>query len=185
LRIDSVCRWQALKNTKIRDLEWGVGMVETGWLKKAELFETLNDSQCGALLAHATVTSFLEGETIFRQGEEAGLLYILIEGGVNLAVKTDEEIGLMTTRIDKEGAVFGMPSLLEPFRYNVTATCSKASKALVIEADRIRTNIDEDPRIGVEIMKRLATIYFNRLNEMRTGVSHFLKISKLKTSSFA
>lgn len=88
---------------------------------------------------------------------------------------------LMTSRIEKEGAVFGMPSLIEPFRYNVTATCLRPSKVLIIEADHIRMAINEDPRMGMEMMKRLASIYFNRLNEMRTGVSNFLKIYKIKT----
>jgi hypothetical protein len=30
-------------------------------------------------------------------------------------------------------------------------------------------------------MKKLASIYFNRLNEMRTGVSNLIKIFKFRT----
>jgi len=156
-------------------------MVSAEWLKKTELFETLEEPQLNALLAHSTAKSFSEGETIFRQGDDAKRLYILIEGTINLAVKTEEKIDLMTSKVEKEGAVFGMPSLIEPFRYNVTATCLKPSKVLIIEADHIRMTIDKDPRMGMEIMRRLASIYFNRLNEMRTGVSNFLKMFKIKT----
>ena len=36
----------------------------------------------------------------------------------------------MTSKIEKEGAVFGIPSLIEPFRYNVTATCLKAIQGI-------------------------------------------------------
>jgi CRP-like cAMP-binding protein len=88
----------------------------------------------------------------------------------------------MTSKIEKEGVVFGMPSLIEPFRYNVTATCPKPSKVLIMEADHIKKKMAEDPRMGMEIMKKLASIYFNRLNEMRNGVSNLLKIFKFKTS---
>jgi len=42
--------------------------------------------------------------------------------------------------------------------------------------------IEKDPRMGMEILKKLVSIYFNRLNEMRLGVSNFLKVFKLKTS---
>lgn len=156
-------------------------MVSAEWLKKAELFHTLKEAQLNVLLAHSTVKSLVEGETIFRQGEDAKSLYVLIEGAINLAVKTEEKIDLMTSRVEKEGSVFGMPSLIEPFRYNVTATCLRPSKVLIIEADRIRMDMNEDPGMGMEIMKRLASIYFNRLNEMRKGVSNFLKIFKVKT----
>jgi CRP-like cAMP-binding protein len=87
----------------------------------------------------------------------------------------------MTSKIEKEGAVFGMPSLVEPFRYNVTATCLKPSKVLIIEADLIKKKMEEDPKMGMEVMKKLASIYFNRLNEVRAGVSNFIKILKFKT----
>jgi CRP-like cAMP-binding protein len=100
---------------------------------------------------------------------------------VDLTVKTGEKTDFMTSKIEKEGAIFGMPSLLEPFRYNVTATSLKSSKVLIIDADHIKTNMEKDLRMGMEIMKRLASIYFNRLNEMRSGVANLLKISKFKT----
>ncbi len=155
-------------------------MVSSEWLKRTELFESLEESQLNALLSNAQVESFPEGETIFRQGDDAVYLYILIEGVVDLTVKTGEKMDLMTSKIEKEGAVFGMPSLLEPFRYNVTATCLKPSKVLIIEADSLRKNMETDPKMGKEIMEKLASIYFNRLNEMRQGISNLLKVFKPK-----
>jgi CRP-like cAMP-binding protein len=157
-------------------------MVSPEWLKKTELFDTLEESQLNALLSNSSVKSYSRGETIFQQGEEAKQLYILIQGEVDLTVKTQEEIALMTSKIEKEGAVFGTPSLMEPFRYNVTAKCLKPTKVLAIEAHHIRKKIEENPRMGVEIMRKLASIYFNRLNELRSGVSNLVKSFKLKKS---
>ena len=155
-------------------------MVTTDWLKKTELFQDLDETQLNILLSHSKVETFSEGKIIFRQGDEAIHLYILIEGAVDLTVKTEEKIDFMTSKIDKEGAVFGSPSLMEPYRYNVTATCLKPSKVLAIEADHIKKDMENDPRMGMEIMKELATIYFNRLNELRSGVSNLVKIFKFK-----
>jgi CRP-like cAMP-binding protein len=157
-------------------------MVSPEWLKKTELFDTLEESQLNALLSNSSVKSYSQGETIFQQGEEAKQLYILIQGEVDLTVKTQEKIALMTSKIEKEGAVFGTPSLMEPFRYNVTAKCLKPTKVLAIEAHHIRKKIEENPRMGVEIMRKLASIYFNRLNELRSGVSNLVKSFKLKKS---
>ena len=159
-----------------------LNMVSTDWLKKTELFRTLDESQLSALLSHSSVESFPEGKTIFRQGDEANHLYLLIEGMVDLSVKTGERIDFLTSKVDKEGAAFGVPSLIEPFRYNVTATCLRSSKVFVIDAVRVRMEMEKDPRMGMEILKKLVSIYFNRLNEMRLGVSNFLKVFKLKTS---
>jgi CRP-like cAMP-binding protein len=157
-------------------------MVSPEWLKKTELFDTLEESQLNALLSNSSVKSYSQGETIFLQGEDAKQLYILIQGEVDLTVKAQEEIGVMTSKIEKEGAVFGTPSLMEPYRYNVTAKCLKPTKVLAIEANHIRKRIEEDPRMGVEIMRELASIYFNRLNELRSGVSNLVKFFKLKKS---
>lgn len=155
-------------------------MVTIEWLKKSELFEALNDSQLHALLSHSIVESFSEGKTIFQQGEEATRLYILIQGSVDLTVKAQEQIDFMTSKIEKEGAVFGTASLMEPYQYNVTATCLKPSKVLIIEADSLKRKMKDEPDMGMEIMKKLASIYFNRLNDLRSGVSTLLKIFKLK-----
>jgi CRP-like cAMP-binding protein len=156
-------------------------MVSAEWLKKTELFGTLSESQLNLLLSHSSVESFPEGKTIFRQGDEANHLYILVEGMVDLSVKTGEKFDFLTSKVEKEGAAFGIPSLIEPFRYNVTATCLKPSKVLVINAGRVKMDMEKDPRMGMEIMKKLASIYFYRLTEIRLGVSNLLKVFKFKT----
>jgi CRP-like cAMP-binding protein len=156
-------------------------MVTAQWLKKAELFGALDESQLNALLSQSNVESLPEGRTIFRQGEEAIHLYILIEGAVDLTVKAQEQIDFMTSKIEKEGAVFGAAALMEPSRYNVTAICLKPSKVLVLDADHIKKTMQEDPKMGMEIMKKLASIYFNRLNDLRSGVSNLLKVFTFKT----
>ena len=157
-------------------------MVSAEWLKKTELFENLNESRLNAISSRSSVESFNEGKTIFHQGEKASRLYALIEGAVDLTVKGQEQINFMTSKIEKEGAVFGTASLMEPFHYNVTATCLKPTKVLFIEADHLKEMIEEDPKMGMEIMKKLASIYFNRLNDLRSGVSNLFKIFKAKAT---
>ena len=157
-------------------------MVSTEWLKKTELFKTLDESQLTTLLLHSSVESFSAGKIIFHQGDEANYLYLLVEGLVDLSFKTGEKFDFFTSKVEKEGAAFGVPSLIEPFRYNLTATSLNISNLFVLDAGRVRVEMEKDPKMGMEIMKRLVSVYFNRLNELRLGVSNFLKGFKLKTS---
>ena len=156
-------------------------MVTAEWLKRAELFGSLTESQLTSLLSHSAETPYAAGETIFNRGDKADYLYVLIEGTVELGVTVEETIGFMTSRVEKEGMVFGIPSLLEPFRHNVSAKCLTPSKVLCLEANYIKFKSSEDPKMGMEIMRKLASIYFNRLNELRAGVSNLIKSLKLKT----
>jgi CRP-like cAMP-binding protein len=71
---------------------------------------------------------------------------------------------------------------MEPFRYNVTATCLKPTQVLMIEAGHLKKMMEEDPKMGMETMKKLASIYFNRLNDLRSGVSNLLKTFKTRTT---
>jgi len=156
----------------------GIGgtMVSAEWLKKTELFEALEDSQLNAILSHSSVESCVEGKVIFQEGEEATHLYVLIQGAIDSSVETQEKIGLLTSKIQGEGRVFGVPALLEPYRYNVTTKCFTPSTILRIEAVHLKRQMEEDPRLGMRIMKKLALIYFHRLNELRAGVVHFFKM---------
>jgi CRP-like cAMP-binding protein len=151
-------------------------MVSPDWLKKTELFETLDESQLSAILSHSRVESCPEGRIIFQEGEEATHLYVLIEGAIDLSVKAREKVGFLTSKIQREGRVFGVPSLLEPYRYNVMAKCLMPSRILRIEADHLKRRMEKDPTLGMAIMKKLALIYFNRVNELRAGVVNFLKM---------
>ncbi len=152
-------------------------MVSPDWLKKTELFETLDESQLSAILSHSRVESCPEGRIIFQEGEEATHLYVLVEGAIELSVKAREKVGFLTSKIQREGRVFGVPSLLEPYRYNMMAKCLMPSRILRIEADHLKGRMEEDPTLGMAIMKKLALIYFNRVNELRAGVVNFLKMS--------
>ena len=156
-------------------------MVSAEWLRKAELFGTLDNSQLNTLLSQSQVEDFPQGKIIFRQGEPALYLYVLIGGSVELTVKAEEKIDFMTSKIEREGAVFGSPALMEPFRYNVTAVCLKPSKVLVLNANHMKKAMEEDPKMGMEVMKKLASIYFKRLNDLRSGVSNLVKGFKFKT----
>ena len=156
-------------------------MVSAAWLMKTELFEALQESQLTDILRYSTVESLSEGAVIFRQGDEATHLYVLVEGAVDLIVKAPGQTDVMASQIQKEGAFFGIPSLIAPFRYNVTAKCLMSTRVLRIEAAELRKRMEEDPKMGMEIMKKLAFIYFTRLNDLRLGVAKLLKSLPLKT----
>jgi CRP-like cAMP-binding protein len=159
----------------------GKKMLDTSCLKRSELFDVLDEPHLNVILSHATLESFPKGRVIFRQGDEATHLYLLMDGAVDLSVRGADQGEFMASQVQKEGTAFGIPSLIEPFRYNVTATCLMPTKVLQIQAEELKRNMEEDPRMGLEIMKKLAFIYFTRLNDLRMGVSKLLKGLALKT----
>ncbi len=155
-------------------------MIQVHILKEAELFRDLTKKQLEKIAQHAQEKVYESEENIFVHGEEAKYLYVLLEGAVNLKIKALEEIDLMTSTLTGKGDVFGTPSLMTPQLYNVTAKCVEKTRVLAIDAHAMKGLIEEDPKLGLEIMGQLAQIYFARLNETREGITNLFKIFRLQ-----
>lgn len=156
-------------------------MASIGELKKVSLFESLSDDQLKAIAKLGQEKSFDPGTEIFKQGQKAETLYVLLGGMVTLRIKAEEEIDLMAETLKETGSVFGTASLMTPQTSNVTAKCIKGSNVLAIDAAGFREILKKDPSIGFEVMTKLAQLYFNRLNSTRAAITNLFKIFKFQT----
>ena len=57
-------------------------MSSTDFLKKANFFESLSHGQLKAIIQVGEGKSFNTGEEIFKQGQKANTLHVLVDGGV-------------------------------------------------------------------------------------------------------
>jgi CRP-like cAMP-binding protein len=155
-------------------------MTQVHILKEVELFRDLTEKQLEKIVRNAQERVYDSEENIFTHGDEAKNLYVLLEGAVNLKIKAFEDIDLMTSKLTRKGDVFGTPALMTPQLYNVTARCLEKVRVLAIDAYALRGLIDEDPKLGLVIMRQLAQLYFGRLNETREGITNLFKVFRLQ-----
>jgi CRP-like cAMP-binding protein len=155
-------------------------MKQTHILKEAGLFRDLTEKQLEKIVRNTQERVYDSEENIFLHGEEAKALYVLVDGAVDLKIKAFEDIDLMTSKLTRKGDVFGTASLMMPQLYNVTAKCMENTRVLAIDAFALKGLIDGDPKLGLEIMKQLAQIFFGRLNETREGITNLFKVFRLQ-----
>lgn len=156
-------------------------MISIRDLKEAGLFKGLNAKQLQLFGKHFTEENFQPGEVIFSQGEPAQNLYILLEGEVALGVKAKGETDITAYSVGKKGEAFGLSSLIKPYRNNVSATCNKKTRVLFINGEVLRKLMKQNSKVGIEIMERVAEIYFNRLNSTRAMITNLFKMFKFQT----
>lgn len=156
-------------------------MVSIKDLKEADLFKGLNAKQLQLFGKHFTEQSFQTGEVVFSQGEPAKNLYIFLEGEVILGIKAKGEIDITAYSVEKKGEAFGLSSLVKPYRNNVSASCNKRTRALSIDGETLRKLMKQNSKVGIEIMERVAEIYFNRLNSTRAMITNLFKMFKFQT----
>lgn len=156
-------------------------MVSIRDLKEADLFKGLNTKQLQLFGKYFKEENFETGEVIFSQGEPARNLYILLEGEVTLGVKAKGEIDITAYSVTKKGETFGLPSLIKPYRNSVSATCNKRTKVLSINGEVLRKLMKQNSKVGIEIMERVAEIFFNRLNSTRAMITNLFKMFRVQT----
>jgi CRP-like cAMP-binding protein len=150
-------------------------------LKESDLFKGLNIKQLQLFGKHFTEKTFESGESVFAQGGLAENLYILLEGEVTLGIKAKGEVDITASSVGKKGETFGLSSLIKPYRNNVSATCTKKTKVILINGEVLRKLMKQNRKVGMEIMERVAEIYYGRLNNTRAMIINLFKMFKFQT----
>lgn len=97
---------------------------------------------------------FREGEVIFRKGEMAQQMYIILGGKVRLYV-SEEPKGDWVEELGK-GDFFGEGSLLEALPRQHTALALEDSDLIAINRGTFLRMIRQNPEVSVKMMQRLA-----------------------------
>ena len=96
---------------------------------------------------------FREGEVIFRKGEMAQQMYVILSGRVRLYV-SDEPRGEWAEELSK-GDFFGEGSLLEALPRQHTVLALEDSDLIAINRGTFLRMIRQNPEVSVKMMQRL------------------------------
>ena len=131
-------------------------------LKGHDLFASLNVDEMDRLSAFSSVREYRENEIVFENNQAASHFYILMDGLVYLQLPADlPEFSIPISKVEK-GELFGISPLLKSPRYTLTAKCFQDTKALAVEAEPFREILQQNCRAGMDIITRVADIYFKR-----------------------
>jgi len=109
------------------------------------------------LFRHASDTRALSaGEYLFRQGEAADLMYILVEGEVDILVED--------TIVDTVGpeTVLGEMAMIDAEPRSASVRAKTACRVVPIDQKRFQFLIQQTPYFAIEVMRILA----HRLQKM-------------------
>ena len=146
-------------------------------LKGNELFKSLSVEEVARISAFSSVKEFSSNDIIFIHGRPGTHVYMLMEGMVRLQLPSDaQEFNFNITKIGK-GELFGISSLLNSPRYTASAKCFSPTRVLAIEAIPLQKILQRNCLVGMDIMSRVARIYFTRyidfLGKLQETISRF------------
>jgi small-conductance mechanosensitive channel/CRP-like cAMP-binding protein len=116
------------------------------------IFGVLDEAQRQKLVTGARKQLFGKAERIFRQGEEGGSLFVVVDGEADVFV--DAEGHQTRVNVVRSGDCLGEISLLTGEKLSATVVATKDCEVVLIERDRMAEVLRESP----ELVERLSEI---------------------------
>jgi CRP-like cAMP-binding protein len=147
-------------------------MIAPELLGNYPIFTVLDAKQIQHIAQIAKEESYQEGTILFREGEYARDLYLLLKGGVELffTVEVEHRPELRKEFIFrgiKPGELFGISALIEPYVLTATARFTRNSQVIKIDARTLLEWCTQDPRLAYGLIQRVAEAAIRRLNDTR------------------
>jgi len=151
-------------------------MISPEVLRRFPVFVGFNDAQLKALAMIADERELEANKLIFEEGASAKKLYLLVNGSIDLYMKSEEEYD-PTSRRDfsvgeiNPGELFGISSLLDPPKYSVAAISAQASTLIEFDANALRALAQEDNYFAYNMMHQIMKSLIQRLKSTRVQLA--------------
>lgn len=117
-----------------------------------------------ALLARSQ--ECLAGTVLFREGQESASVYLVLRGNVSLEIEVSGR-GPVPVQTVTAGELLGWSPVLRLGPMTATARALTRCRLAVLDAARVVALTEQDPRFGVEFLRRTAATMAQRLSAAR------------------
>lgn len=149
-------------------------MVSPEILRKFTFFSGLTDAQLVTVAKLSQQEKYDAGAIIFREGEPADHMYLILEGEVQLYIKVDDEGNTAVVEVLSWGDAMGWSVAVEPYILTATAQCTRPVTVVAIDGPGFRRFLDGDCEACALFMRRLAQIIAVRLNDTRLRLTSLM-----------
>lgn len=108
---------------------------------------------------------------VFREGERADKLHLLVKGSVALRVNLTSRPDFVTVSIvSRAHQTLGWSGLVSPNHYTASAFCEEDSTLIALPADKFMHILENHPNAGFKVMLRITEIIADRLRNSRQAL---------------
>jgi CRP-like cAMP-binding protein len=144
-------------------------------LKGMDIFEFLKLEELKDIAKLAKIEEFDQGDMIFKEGDRAEKIYMVLEGRVSIEITIYPGKRAPVYTMTK-GKFFGYPSLLRIRKFTTAARCLDRVKVVSIVADELENKIfKKDCRRGYLVMKSAAELIAQKLSDTRMQLLSLLQ----------
>jgi CRP-like cAMP-binding protein len=139
-------------------------LVDT--LREIRFLHDMGPMHLEQIASIARVRDYNHGDVVFRQGDPAQHLFLVVHGTVSLEICA-AGIGCKQILTLGAGEVLGWSSALEQLCYTARARAIDVTRLVEINDAQFLTICERDPQFGYEMMRRIALALAKRLSATR------------------
>ena len=137
-------------------------------LRRAPLFESLDDEETRALRAGVTDVELARGERLFDEGDVGDRLYVVLDGKIKLTrTSADGRENLIS--LVGPGEMFGELSLFDPRPRTMSASAVTDVRMAALAHDYLRSWLTGHPDVALHLLAALAR-RLRRTNEVMSDL---------------
>jgi CRP-like cAMP-binding protein len=126
----------------------------------------MTDEQVQLIAKISNSICYPSNYVLFKEGEDGKILYLLIDGDVEIFYTTDKDEFHKVDTVSSEEIV-GCSAMVPPFVYTATVQTLNNVEVLEIGTQELRQLIDQDPQLGLKFQEYLIQILSDRILDLR------------------
>ncbi len=151
-------------------------MVSTEQLRRYPFFTGLDNTHLKAIAMVADEIAFQKDESLYESDKDADALFVLVDGIVEHYFSV---VNSPDPKLRKEfylsditpGEVFGLSSMIEPYKHTTTARCAREGHAIRIQTASLLTLGELDSKFAYSFMYQVARSLSDKLESTRVQLA--------------
>ena len=145
-------------------------MISPELLRRYPYFGGISEESLKAVAMIADEKCVSGGTELFRAGDAADWLNVIVRGEVNIQYELGSgEKRTVDTLVD--GDILGWSALVEPHKYTAVCTASKETQLVVIHGRKLRELCEQEALLGYRLMTQIAKLLAHRLEGARVQLA--------------
>ncbi|MBX3422281.1 MAG: cyclic nucleotide-binding domain-containing protein [Pirellulaceae bacterium] len=124
--------------------------------------EHLSPQNLSLLAAQATAIDLDQGQYLFREGQSNHYVYVMLEGQVDLLMSVPGR-GAQRILSLGDGDLVAWSAVLAAGTMTCSAVCVRPARLLALDCHTLQDLMGDNPQLGYEFMKAVATALAKRL----------------------
>lgn len=140
--------------------------TQVEYIRKLTCFKDLSAEDQNAIAKISDAVCYSPGYELFREGEKAKKLYLIVKGQAE-AIFNIGEAEQVRVEVLSDDEIAGCSALAEPHQYAATERSITDIEVLEIDIDSLKNLIQENNQLGLRLYENIIKIMSRRILDLR------------------